>query len=174
MPAKPASGAAVQRWLAGRGWKAFAFQRDVWRALKQGRSGLLHANTGTGKTLAAWLGALQALGVETPPARANAKKPLAPPLTVLWITPMRALAADTARALRDPMAELAPTWSIGLRSGDTTSGERAAQDKRLPTVLVTTPESLTLQLARADPQDTLAHGQLVGGGGWDEVVGNKG
>ena len=172
MAARPVSGAAVQRWIAARGWKAFAFQREVWRAMKEGRSGLLHANTGTGKTLATWLGALQALSVEAAPVRARAK-PQGPPLSVLWITPMRALAADTTRALREPMAELAPGWTIGVRSGDTTSGERSAQDKRLPTVLVTTPESLTLQLARADARETLAHVQLVVVDEWHELLGNK-
>ncbi|MCK9689677.1 ligase-associated DNA damage response DEXH box helicase [Scleromatobacter humisilvae] len=169
---RPVSRAAVERWLATRGWKPFAFQREVWHAMAEGRSGLLHANTGTGKTLAAWLGALQALRVEAPPARVRAK-PVAPPLSVLWITPMRALAADTTRALRDPMTDLAPTWTIGLRSGDTTSAERSAQDRRLPTVLVTTPESLTLQLARADALDTLAHVQLVVVDEWHELLGNK-
>ena len=174
MPMKSVSGAAATRWLAERGWKAFAFQREVWRAMAQGRSGLLHANTGTGKTLAAWLGALQALRVPAPaPARARAKAPAAPPLSVLWLTPMRALAADTMRALREPMETLVPTWTIGLRSGDTTSAERSAQDKRLPTVLVTTPESLTLQLARADAPDTLAHVQLVIVDEWHELLGNK-
>jgi ATP-dependent Lhr-like helicase len=172
MATKPVSRAAVERWLASRGWKAFAFQREVWRAMAEGRSGLLHANTGTGKTLAAWLGALLALKVETPPVRARAK-PVGPPLSVLWITPMRALAADTTRALRETMADLAPTWTIGLRSGDTPPGERAAQDKRLPTVLVTTPESLTLQLARADALDTLSQVQLVVVDEWHELLGNK-
>ncbi len=165
------SRAAAERWLATKGWKPFAFQREVWRAMVAGRSGLLHANTGTGKTLAAWLGALQALRVETP--RPQRGKAVAPPLSVLWLTPMRALAADTTRALREPLAELAPTWTIGLRSGDTTSAERAAQDRRLPTVLVTTPESLTLQLARADALDTLAHVQLVVVDEWHELLGNK-
>ena len=176
MQTKPVSDAAVTRWLAGRGWKPFAFQREVWKAMAQGRSGLLHANTGTGKTLAAWLGALQALRVPAPPlpsARSRAKAAPAPSLSVLWLTPMRALAADTTRALRDPMEALVPTWTIGLRSGDTTSAERSAQDKRLPTVLVTTPESLTLQLARADALDTLAHVQLVIVDEWHELLGNK-
>ena len=176
MLTKPVSGAAVTRWLTSRGWKAFAFQREVWKAMAQGRSGLLHANTGTGKTLAAWLGALQALRVPVPPpppARSRAKAPSAPPLSVLWLTPMRALAADTTRALRDPMEALVPTWTIGLRSGDTSSAERSAQDKRLPTVLVTTPESLTLQLARADALDTLANVQLVIVDEWHELLGNK-
>ena len=172
MPTKPVSRAAVERWLATRGWKPFAFQREVWRAVAEGRSGLLHANTGTGKTLAAWLGALQALTIATPPLRARAK-PVAPPLSVLWLTPMRALAADTTRALRETMPDLAPTWTIGLRSGDTTSAERSAQDRRLPTVLVTTPESLTLQLARADALDTLSQVQLVIVDEWHELLGNK-
>ena len=167
-----AAAAAVETWLAARGWQPFAFQREVWRAMAEGRSGLLHANTGTGKTLAAWLGALQALKLETPPVRARAK-PVAPPLSVLWLTPMRALAADTTRALKDPTTALEPTWTIGLRSGDTTSAERSAQDRRLPTVLVTTPESLTLQLARADALETLAHVQLVVVDEWHELLGNK-
>ncbi len=171
---KPVSGAAVQRWLASRGWKSFAFQREVWSAMKQGRDGLLHANTGTGKTLATWLGALQALRLPAPePGRGRTKGVVAPPLSVLWLTPMRALAADTTRALRETLSELAPTWTIGLRSGDTPSAERSAQDKRLPTVLVTTPESLTLQLARADALDTLAHVQLVIVDEWHELLGNK-
>jgi ATP-dependent Lhr-like helicase len=174
MPIALVSRTAVLRWLAGRGWKPFAFQREVWDAMAQGRSGLLHANTGTGKTLAAWLGALQALRVAAPaPARTSKKAPLAPPLTVLWLTPMRALAADTTRALREAASELAPTWTIGLRSGDTPSAERSAQDRRLPTVLVTTPESLTLQLARADAPDTLSHVQLVVVDEWHELLGNK-
>lgn len=168
-----ADAAAVQAWLAARGWQPFAFQREVWRAMAEGRSGLLHANTGTGKTLAAWLGALQALQVDAPARTPRTKTPPAPPLTVLWLTPMRALAADTTRALREPLAALEPTWTIGLRSGDTTSAERSAQDRRLPTVLVTTPESLTLQLARADALETLAHVRLVVVDEWHELLGNK-
>jgi ATP-dependent Lhr-like helicase len=155
------------QWLRSRGWKPFAFQREVWRAIADGASGLLHANTGTGKTLAVWLGALQAL----PEAPGGART--APPLTVLWITPMRALAADTLRALREPMSVLAPHWTSGLRSGDTTSAERATQDRRLLTVLVTTPESLTLLLSRADALATMGPLRLVVVDEWHEMLGNK-
>ncbi len=166
------SRAAAARWLASRGWKPFAFQREVWTAMRAGCSGLLHANTGTGKTLAAWLGALQALDVAAAPARSG-RAPAAPPLTVLWLTPMRALAADSARALRDTLPDLAPAWTLGLRTGDTASAERSAQDRRLPTVLITTPESLSLQLARADAMRTLATVQLVVVDEWHELLGNK-
>ena len=65
------------------------------------------------------------------------------------------------RALRGPLDDLAPHWTSGLRTGDTASGERAAQSRRLPTVLVTTPESLSLLLARADAREALQPVQLV-------------
>src|SRR5690606_29396423 len=99
---------------------------------------------------------------EVPGARQTTpERTAAAPLTVIWITPMRALAADTLRALKEPLDEMAPHWSAGARSGDTSSGERSAQDRRLPTVLVTTPESLSVLLARADASDTLGRTRLV-------------
>ena len=52
--------ADVRAWFARRGWKPFKFQREVWKAIAGGRSGLLHATTGAGKTYAVWLGALMA------------------------------------------------------------------------------------------------------------------
>ncbi|WP_336705405.1 DEAD/DEAH box helicase [Delftia acidovorans] len=177
------------RWLATRGWKPFAFQRAVWKAMAQGHSGLLHATTGAGKTYAVWLGALQALASERPAslprvsqpavARRGTRKPPSAPLTVLWITPMRALAADTLKALQTPLdalaaeyPQLAP-WSMGARTGDTSGAERSAQSRRLPTVLVTTPESLSLLLARADAREQLASVRLVVADEWHELLGNK-
>ncbi|MDM7949825.1 MAG: ligase-associated DNA damage response DEXH box helicase [Hydrogenophaga sp.] len=147
-------------WLAARGWSPFPFQREVWEAMARGESGLLHATTGAGKTFAVWLGALQVL------ADAEAKR--TPPLTVVWLTPMRALAADTLLALQTPLPDLAPAWTAGARSG-----ERAKQTQRLPTVLVTTPESLSLQIARADAPETLGRMALVVVDEWHELMGNK-
>ena len=151
--------------MAARGWKPFPFQREVWRAMARGESGLLHATTGAGKTYAVWLGALQAL------AELDAKR--TPPLTVVWLTPMRALAADTLRAMQAPLPDLAPAWTAGARSGDTSSSERAKQTARLPTVLVTTPESLSLLIARADAAEMLGRTALVVVDEWHELMGNK-
>ncbi|MCU0927524.1 MAG: DEAD/DEAH box helicase, partial [Hydrogenophaga sp.] len=123
-------------WLAARGWTPFPFQQEVWAAMAGGQSGLLHATTGAGKTYAA-----------------DAEVKRMPPLTVVWLTPMRALAADTLLALQTPLPDLAPAWTAGARSGDTSTSERARQTQRLPTVLVTTPESLSLLIARADAQE---------------------
>jgi ATP-dependent Lhr-like helicase len=155
--------------MAQHGWKPFAFQRQVWRAMQRGQSGLLHASTGSGKTYAVWLGALQALAG----ARKGAKAATAEGLTVIWLTPMRALAADTLRALKEPLSDLTPSWTAGVRSGDTSSSERAAQTRRLPSVLVTTPESLSLLLSRADAPAQLGRAALVVVDEWHELMGNK-
>ena len=157
-------------WLTARGWQPFDFQREVWAAMAAGESGLLHATTGAGKTYAVWLGALQALA-DTSSTAHTART--AAPLSLLWITPMRALAADTLRALQEPLPELAPRWSVATRTGDTPSGQRTAQNKRLPSALITTPESLSLLLSRADAQASLGGVRAVVVDEWHELLGNK-
>jgi len=156
------SAAPFDDWFVAQGWQPFGFQREVWAAMQQGRSGLLHATTGSGKTYAVWLGALARAAPE------NGKG-----LQVLWITPMRALAADTARALERPLPVLAPTWRVGLRTGDTTSAERARQDRQAPTALVTTPESLTLLLTRERARDDLQGVHTVIVDEWHELIASK-
>ncbi len=155
-PANPAADA----WFAARGWEPFPFQREVWAAMAAGESGLLHATTGSGKTYAVWMGALSR-------ARAGTG------LQVLWITPMRALAADTTRALQLPLPDMAPALAVGQRTGDTPSAERARQDKRLPAALVTTPESLSLMLTRENAASLLGGVHTVIVDEWHELIGNK-
>lgn len=153
-------------WFKARRWQPFAFQRQVWAAVARGESGLLHASTGAGKTYAAWLAALRAF------ARPGRQRQAAL-LHVLWVTPMRALAADTAQALLAPLNDLEIAWSVGVRSGDTPSAERARQARRLPSALITTPESLTLLLTRAQAQDDFASLRMVVVDEWHELLGNK-
>jgi len=150
----------AEAWFASRGWAPFPFQREVWRAMVAGESGLLHATTGSGKTYAVWIGALQ---------RATAHRGL----QVLWITPMRALAADTTRALALPLPELLPDATVGQRTGDTPQAERARQDRRMPFALVTTPESLSLMLTRENSRSELGGVHTVVVDEWHEMIGNK-
>ncbi len=186
---------ALAAWFTQRGWKPFRFQREVWKAISGGESGLLHATTGAGKTYAVWLGTLMAfmavakerrgrVAPEIIASTGRKKEHPAQALTVLWITPMRALAADTLRALQQPLevlnglrsddgSVLLATWTAGARSGDTAAAERSAQNQRLPTVLVTTPESLSLLLARADAKDILGGVKMVVVDEWHELLGNK-
>ncbi|MCS0616374.1 ligase-associated DNA damage response DEXH box helicase [Massilia kyonggiensis] len=164
--------AAVDAWFAARGWKVFPFQRAVWKAAMAGESGLLHANTGAGKTYAVWFAALLRGANRT--RRANAG------LRVLWITPMRALAADTQRSLEVSAAELGAaspdvigTWTIGARTGDTGAAERARQSKALPGALITTPESLSLLLSHAAARDQFRHLDMIIIDEWHELMGSK-
>ncbi len=158
------SAGAADAWFAARGWQPFDFQRECWAAMQAGDSGLLHATTGSGKTFAVWLGAL---------LRGRPASSATPGLQVLWLTPMRALAADTTRALQQPLADLRPGWTVGMRTGDTPSAERARQDRRWPTALVTTPESLSLMLTREHAPQELAGVHTVIVDEWHEAIGNK-
>ncbi len=155
-----------EEWFARRGWQPFPFQHEAWEAYRAGESGLIHASTGTGKTYAAFLGpVLQALD-----------EPLAespPPLRLLWLTPLRALSGDTALSLQQPLAPLGLNWDVGTRTGDTTTAMRAKQKKRLPTVLVTTPESLSLFLTHADARERFAGLRCVVVDEWHELLGSK-
>jgi ATP-dependent Lhr-like helicase len=161
-----------EQWFASRGWQPHPFQRAVWAALGHGQSGLLHATTGSGKTYAVWLGALErAHRLDAQAPSRSAPRSTGP--QVLWITPMRALASDTARALQQPLADMAPGWRVGVRTGDTPSAERAAQERRWPQGLVTTPESLSLMLTRADAQALLSGVHTVVVDEWHELIGNK-
>ena len=92
-----------------------------------GESGLVHAATGTGKTLAAWWGPLLEWLVDRIEGTAVAvKRAATPPLRVLWITPLRALAADTLESLALPVDDLGIPWTLESRTGDTIAGGAGA------------------------------------------------
>jgi len=154
----------ARAWFASQRWSPFPFQEEVWSAFASGESGLLHAPTGMGKTYAACIPPLVLGAAGTPDA---------PPLSALWITPLRALAVDTGLALARAASALQPTWSVDVRTGDTAPSARARQDRRLPTALVTTPESLTLMLSRADWRERLAQLSCVIVDEWHELMSSK-
>jgi len=166
--------ARLTAWFASRGWAPLAFQKAMWRHYLAGESGLLHTPTGSGKTLAMFGGPLLQALHDPPPrtTRGRAKTPV-PVLQVLWITPLRALAADTARALREPLDALGLDWQVGLRTGDASARDkRLAREGRLD-VLVTTPESLALLLSYPDTMARLQHLRCVVVDEWHELLGNK-
>jgi ATP-dependent Lhr-like helicase len=161
----------LQGFFAERGWRPLPFQRTMWRHYLAGQSGLLHTPTGSGKTLAMFGGPLlQALVDPLPaPARRSAVRPL----QVLWVTPLRALATDTARALQAPLKAVGLDWQVGLRSGDASSRDkRLAREGRLD-VLVTTPESLALLLSYPDTLARMRQLRCVVVDEWHELLGSK-
>jgi ATP-dependent Lhr-like helicase len=153
-------------WFAHRGWTVFPFQREVWDAYARGESGLIHAPTGTGKTLAAFIGPL--LEAQTEGAAGNTV-----PLRVLWLTPLRALAADTAASLSEASEGLGLGWTIETRTADTKASVRARQRSRLPAALVTTPESLSLFLTRDDCREMFRDLREVVVDEWHELLSSK-
>ena len=108
--------ALAQAWFAARGWTPHAFQLDAWERFARGESGLLHVPTGSGKTYAAYLGALEELARESVDG-----------LAVVYVTPLRAVARDIELALRLPVQELGLAVTVGSRTGDTAASERARQ-----------------------------------------------
>ncbi|MEO6364926.1 MAG: ligase-associated DNA damage response DEXH box helicase [Luteimonas sp.] len=173
--------APLAAWFDAQGWKPLPFQREVWQRYVDGESGLLHTPTGSGKTLAAFGGPLlEALALAPSPAqrertgaRVRSKDGAGGRIKVLWITPLRSLAADTLRALREPINALGLDWVVGMRTGDA-----SARDKRLARagkldVLVTTPESLALLLSYPDTAPQLANLRCVIVDEWHELLPSK-
>jgi ATP-dependent Lhr-like helicase len=153
---------AVRDWFRQRGWSPFPFQRTAWAAYRRGESGLLHVPTGAGKTYAAFLGAL-AEWIDEPQLGA----------TVLYVTPLRALARDIAKAMQQPVDDLTLRLRVETRTGDTAAGERARQQRQLPEVLVTTPESLTVLLSYDDAGSRFAGARLAIVDEWHELLSTK-
>lgn len=128
--------------------------------MAEGKGGLLHSSTGSGKTLAVWMGLLNQM-------------PKGKGLTALWLTPLRALAADTLQSLQAPLEGMGLDWRVELRTGDTSSHAKQKQMKNLPDALITTPESLSILLSQAGAQDLLKDLQLVVVDEWHELLGTK-
>lgn len=135
-------------WFASRGWAPRAHQLDLLAKARAGRSTLLIAPTGAGKTLAGFLPSLVELA-ERPRAR-NSLRP--PGIHTLYISPLKALAVDVARNLERPAEEMGLPIRIETRTGDTPASRRQRQRRDPPDILLTTPEQIALLLASADAE----------------------
>ncbi|EIM28731.1 ligase-associated DNA damage response DEXH box helicase [Microvirga lotononidis] len=137
-------------WFKSRGWAPREHQLELLAKARQGRSVLLVAPTGAGKTLAGFLPSLVELA-ERGPGRGTAKDRRG--LHTLYISPLKALATDVARNLETPVQEMGLPIRIETRTGDTPSHKRARQIERPPDILLTTPEQLALLLAHAEARE---------------------
>src|SRR5204863_8847554 len=144
------------RWFAARGWAPRAHQLELLAKARAGRSALLIAPTGAGKTLAGFLPTLVELSPEKPPATAKNLISTgrgirrAGGLHTLYISPLKALAVDIARNLERPVAEMGLPVRLETRTGDTPISKRQRQRRDPPDILLTTPEQLALLLASDD------------------------
>ncbi|HMH21190.1 MAG TPA: ligase-associated DNA damage response DEXH box helicase [Puia sp.] len=160
----------IREWLASAGKKPFAFQEQSWDHLLKGDSGLVNAPTGCGKTFSIFLGALIEFINEHPDDYRTAS---GKGLQLLWITPLRALAKDIARAMEEVILELNMSWRVSIRNGDTETSERQRQKRRMPEVLLITPESLHLLLGQKDYPLLFHSLKIVAADEWHELLGSK-
>ncbi len=160
----------IFEWLKKNERQPFAFQQQAWQHIVNGKNGLVNAPTGCGKTYSVFLGAIIQF-INQYPKDYQRKKNNG--LQLLWITPLRALAKDIARAMEEVIAELNINWRIGIRNGDTAIKEREQQKKQMPEVLIITPESLHLLLAQKNYPTVFATLKIIAVDEWHELLGSK-
>lgn len=142
--------ALTREWFTSAFAQPTRAQEGAWSAIHEGKHTLVVAPTGSGKTLAAFLAAIDSLATAPPAATKQTR------CRVLYVSPLKALAADVERNLRSPLVgirreaqrsgHLPPDITVAIRTGDTPANERRRQAQTPPDILITTPESLFLLL----------------------------
>ncbi|HZZ74475.1 MAG TPA: DEAD/DEAH box helicase, partial [Puia sp.] len=160
----------ILAWFKSRGLQPFAFQEETWCHIMQSRSGLVNAPTGCGKTFSVFLGAVIQFINEHPE---NYQAKSRNHLRLLWVTPLRALAKDIGRAMKEVIEGLGMQWQVGIRNGDTEMNERQKQKRQMPEVLIITPESLHLLLAQKDYPELFRFLRILAVDEWHELLGSK-
>ena len=130
----------VQKWLNEKDFVPFGFQMETWEKFGKNYSGMVIAPTGFGKTYSVFLAVITDF--------LNNPENYKDGLQLLWITPLRALAKDIAKAMTEAIDEIGLDWKVAVRNGDTPQAERVSQTKKMPEILIITPESLQLLLAQ--------------------------
>ena len=158
----------IVEWLKKDAKKPFDFQKETWQYYADGYSGLVNAPTGFGKTFSLFL-AVVIEGLNEEALKKNTKNRL----RLIWITPLRSLAKDIARAMRETLQELNLDWQVGVRNGDTLQSEKLKQKKSMPEILLITPESLHLLLAQKESSTLFQNLKCLVADEWHELLGSK-
>lgn len=162
--------ALVNAWFRNRGWEVFDFQKEVWDAFAEGRNGLLNAPTGSGKTFALWMPNLIRWINKHPD---SFRDKTGNGLQVLWITPLRALAKDIEKALQQSLYEMGIPWEAGRRTGDVSQSVKKKQNRNMPEVLITTPESVHILMAQKKYARHFRNLETIVVDEWHELLGSK-
>lgn len=153
---------SFDHWFSQQGWTVFPFQQQAWTAFAEGKSGILNAPTGSGKTYALLL-----------PAMKLAASLDEEGIKVLWITPLRALSREIYEAALRAQQNLDFKGRIAIRTGDTSAADRRKLKKTPPDILITTPESLHILLSAGDPLSSLGSLRALIADEWHELLGSK-
>ncbi len=155
----------VKSWLGEKGFEPFGFQLETWEKFGKNYSGMVIAPTGFGKTYSVFLAVITDF-LNNPDNYKDG-------LQLLWITPLRALAKDIAKAMTEAIDEIGLDWKVAVRNGDTPQAERVSQTKKMPEILIITPESLQLLLAEKNNHRFFKNLKCVAVDEWHELLGSK-
>ena len=155
----------IQNWMAEKGISPFKFQIETWRKFGNGYSGMVVAPTGFGKTYSVFLALISDFLNHPEKYKSNLK--------MIWITPLRSLSKDIAKAMQEAIDEIGLDWTVGVRNGDTDPKVRQQQVKNMPEILVATPESLQLLLGQKNHQRFFQNLQIIVVDEWHELLGSK-
>lgn len=155
----------IQQWMADKGNSPFKFQVDTWQKFENGYSGMVIAPTGFGKTFSVFLALLTHF--------LNHPEQYGKGLKMIWITPLRSLSKDIAKAMQEAIDEIGLDWSVGVRNGDTDPKVRQQQVKNMPEILVVTPESLHLLLGQKNHERFFKELKTIVVDEWHELLGSK-
>lgn len=155
----------VHKWLEVEGKTPFTFQLNTWKSYHKGYSGMVVAPTGFGKTYSVFLGVLIDF--------MNNAEMQQKGLKLVWISPIRSLAKDLAKAMQDAVNSIGLDWTVETRNGDTDPKQKERQTKQMPDVLIVTPESLHLMLAQKKRAQFFKNLQCIVVDEWHELLGSK-
>ncbi len=145
--------------------KPFDFQLQTWNAYRNGYSGMVVAPTGFGKTFSVFL-AVVIDYLNYPDAYQKGMK-------LLWISPLRSLAKDLAKAMRIAIEEIGLDWTAEVRNGDTPQKDRRRQERLMPDVLLTTPETLHILFSQKNNSKFFTSLHCIAVDEWHELLGSK-
>ncbi len=155
----------IRNWMGEKGNAPFKFQTETWWKFGNGYSGMVVAPTGFGKTYSVFLALISDF--------LNHPDKYKKGLKMIWITPLRSLSKDIAKAMQEAIDEIGLDWAVGVRNGDTDPKVRQQQVKNMPEILVATPESLHLLLGQKNHQRFFTNLQTIVIDEWHELLGSK-
>ena len=155
----------IQNWMEEKGHEPFTFQSQTWERYHNKYSGMVVAPTGFGKTFSVFL----AVVIDYLNHPKNYKKGL----KLIWVSPLRSLAKDLAKAMNEAASEIGLDWEIAVRNGDTPTNIRRQQERLMPDVLLTTPETLHLLFSQKKNKRWFENVRCIAVDEWHELLGSK-
>ncbi len=151
--------------MAEKGHTPFSFQDQTWERYHNNFSGMVVAPTGFGKTFSVFLGVV--IDYFNHPERYKKG------LKLIWISPLRSLAKDLAKAMNEVVDEIGLDWEVAVRNGDTPTNIRRKQERLMPDVLLTTPETLHLLFSQKKNSRWFKNVNCIAVDEWHELLGSK-